>query len=68
MKLAAENKKLSLNECKKILNGNDDEYTDEQIIKIRDWLYHIADIAIEAYDMEHQQDFFGTIEAKNKDK
>ncbi len=68
MKSAAENRKLSLNECKQTLNGSGDEYTDEQVIKIRDWLYHIADIAIEAYEMEHEQNFAETIEVKNKDK
>ena len=41
---------LNLNECKKILNENENLYTDEEIILIRDWLYHIADIAIDEFD------------------
>ncbi len=62
------NSKLSLAECKKILSGDGDEYTEEQIIKIRDWLYHVADIAIEAYEIENENNDVGAIKFKNKDK
>jgi hypothetical protein len=62
------NSKLSLIECKKILNKEADEYTDEQVIKIRDWLYHIADIAIEAYEIEKEKCISLPICNKNKDK
>lgn len=50
MKSATENKKLSLIECKKILNTDGLNYTDEEVLKIRDWLYQMADIAIYAID------------------
>jgi hypothetical protein len=50
MKSAAENIKLSLIECRKILNTDGLCYTDEEVLKIRDWLYHMADIAIDAID------------------
>ena len=50
MKPADENRKLSLVECKKILNTDGLCYTDEEVLKIRDWLYHMADIAIDAID------------------
>ena len=50
MSYGAENKKLSLVECKKILNTNGLCYTDEEIIKIRDWMYHMAEIAIDGID------------------
>lgn len=50
MKSATENRKLSLIECKKILNTDGLCYTDEEVLKIRDWLYHMADIAIDAID------------------
>lgn len=66
MSFGAENRKLSLVECKKILNVDGEQFNDEQIIKIRDWLYRMADIAIEAYETENQQ--VKTIEIKNKDK
>lgn len=50
MSSAAENRKLSLLECKKILNTNGLCYTDEEILKIRDYLYHLADLTIDALD------------------
>jgi hypothetical protein len=50
MSYGTENKKLSLVECKKILNTNEIYYTDEEIIKIRDWMYHMAEIAIDSID------------------
>ncbi len=59
------NNKLSLAECKKILSGDGDEYTDEQIIIIRDWLYHMADIAIEAYELENENSEVSIMENKN---
>jgi hypothetical protein len=46
----AENRKLSLIECKKILNTDGLCYTDEEVLKIRDWLYQMADIAIDGLD------------------
>ena len=39
MSSATENRKLSLIECKKILNTDGLCYTDEEVLKIRDWLY-----------------------------
>ena len=36
---------LNLQQCKTILNDN--ELTDEEILLIRNWLYQLADIAIE---------------------
>lgn len=43
-------KRLSLTTCKKILNKDGLNYTDEEIILIRDWLYHMAEIAIDVLD------------------
>ena len=45
-----QDKRMSLKACKKILNTDGLNYTDEEIIKIRDWLYVMADIAIDALD------------------
>ena len=50
MKSAIDNRKLSLIECKKILNTDGLCYTDEEVLKIRDWLYRMAEIAIDAID------------------
>ena len=43
-------KKLSLDDCKTILKKNGIQHSDEEIILIRDWFYHLADIAIDAID------------------
>ena len=41
-----------MTECKKILHADGLLYSDEEIIQIRDWMYHMADIAIDANEME----------------
>ena len=45
---------LTLNECKKILNQDGILYTDEEVILIRDWMYHMADIAIDVIEQENE--------------
>ena len=40
------NTKLSLAECRKAVAKSDMNYTDEELIKIRDWLDNMADIAL----------------------
>jgi hypothetical protein len=52
MKSAAENRKLSLVECKKILNTDGVFYTDDEVIELRDWLYHMAEIVFDTMDRE----------------
>ncbi|HSH66543.1 MAG TPA: hypothetical protein VLB84_12325 [Bacteroidia bacterium] len=47
-----ENKRLSLTECKKILNANGILYTDEEVIEIRNWMYHMAEIVFETMEKE----------------
>lgn len=39
---------LSIEKCRKLIPGRE-EYTDEQILSIRDELYELADIAIQHY-------------------
>ena len=46
MSLVVEHKMISLVECKKILNADGLFYTDDEIIKLRDFLCHLADIAM----------------------
>ena len=41
---------LTIKECKKILDNEAIELTDEEIILIRDWLSNLADITIESLD------------------
>ncbi len=52
--ISYEENRIPLEECKKTLNVDGDEFTDEEIIMIRDWLYHMADIAIAEYDRKHE--------------
>ena len=37
---------LSIHQCKEILNINDNQYTDEEIYKIREYLYQLAEIQV----------------------
>jgi len=67
MKSATENRKLSLEECKKTLNTGGLCYTDEEVLKIRDWLYHMADIAIDAID-KNAKPVVALAETKNETK
>ncbi|MCX6182130.1 MAG: hypothetical protein NT150_09410 [Bacteroidetes bacterium] len=55
MKSAPDNRKLSLNECKKILNTDGVFYTDEEVVELRDWLYHMADIVFDTMDREETE-------------
>ena len=69
MKSATENRKLSMIECKKILNTDGLCYNDEEVLKIRDWLYHMAEIAIDAIDKNAiRTSAENTKETKNKGK
>lgn len=69
MKSATENRKLSIIECKKILNTDGFCYTDEEVLKIRDWLYRMAEIAIDALDKNAiTTSTENTKETKNKGK
>ncbi len=40
-------RKVSVEQCKKMLNKNDNNYTDEEIEKIRDFLYVLVHIEME---------------------
>lgn len=51
----SENKRMSLTDCKKILNAKGVLYTDEEVIEIRDWLYHMAEIVFDAIDREEAE-------------
>ena len=47
--MVAENKRLSISECKEILNQDKGTYSDEEIIFIRDCLYNLAEIEFYYY-------------------
>ncbi len=44
------NEKLDLEICRKILNAGDRKYSDEEIVRIRDYLYRLATIECRFYD------------------
>ncbi|MDO9185729.1 MAG: hypothetical protein Q7W13_06935 [Bacteroidia bacterium] len=46
MNSSVENTKLSLAECRKTVAKGEINYTDEELIKIRDWLNNMADIVL----------------------
>jgi len=49
--------KLSIAHCKKVLNKNGYNYTDEQVEKIRDFLYILADIELQNLKkIEHEEE------------
>lgn len=50
-----QNKRLSLSVCKRILNNDDVFYTDDEIVELRDWLYHMADIVFDTLDREEDK-------------
>lgn len=68
MKSAFENKKLSLVECKKILNTDGVFYTDEEVIELRDWLYHMAEIVFDTMDSENDKYKMDLINKENETK
>ena len=55
-------KQFSLSKCKKILNKGGNNYSDEDIIAIRDYLFHLAEINYriwvhsEAKDREREEE------------
>lgn len=52
MKAMRTSDKLSLTECKRLLNRNGEHYTDDEIIAIRDWLYLMAEMSVS--EMPHE--------------
>lgn len=49
-----QDEKLPLAICREILNRNDRNYTDEQVILIRELLYRLAAIALEEYEAQQK--------------
>ena len=45
----SEDKKFSLEKCKRILNRNGKNYPDEEVKKIRDFLYFLAELEYETF-------------------
>lgn len=56
---------LTIAECRKILTENKKEYTDEEVLAMRDWMYRLADIVIELVE---QKDSTSSLSNTNQDK
>jgi hypothetical protein len=50
MSVGTLNGKLSLAECRKVIGKESINYSDEELIKIRDWLDNMADIVLEVIE------------------
>lgn len=46
---------LTENECKKILNEHENLYTDAEIKLIKEWLYQVAEITINALEQKNKK-------------
>jgi hypothetical protein len=46
MKTILDKDKMSLAQCRKILNKDGKKYTDEEIILVRNWIYHVAEFTL----------------------
>lgn len=51
-----DNQKLSIEECRKILNQSGKNYSDDEIEKIRTWIYHISEITLEFLNTKSPSD------------
>jgi hypothetical protein len=56
MKRVSEGEKISLAECRRILNAEGNKYTDDEIKLIRDWFYQFA------------ENIFGFVQSKNNEE
>ncbi|MFY9309364.1 MAG: hypothetical protein WAQ28_09990 [Bacteroidia bacterium] len=56
MKPIKESQRISLTECKKILNKNGNHYTDNEIIEIRNWLYFMSEIALKILEAKQEKE------------
>lgn len=57
---------LSLEESKKILNKGERKYTDEEILKIRDFLYELGQLDYENFMMLQREGKLDEYLQKNK--
>ena len=46
MKTIRTSERISLTECKRILNRKGANYSDDEILAIREWLYFIGEMAV----------------------
>ena len=65
-----ENTKLDLDTCKRILNAGENAYSDQEIIRIRDYLYQLAEIECRYFKQwqTEQNDNVTPINAKTNER
>ena len=65
-----ENTKLDVDTCKRILNTGVNAYTDQEIIRIRDYLYQLAEIECRYFKQwqNEQKDNVIPINANNNER
>lgn len=56
---------LSIAECRKVLNVEKDKFTDDEIGKLRDFLYLIAEIEIEHIQKQNNEERIGILTGKH---
>ena len=61
LKNQAETGRLDLATCKEILNVNGNEYTDEEICRIRDYLYQLVEIQCRHFKQWQAEQFDNVI-------
>lgn len=68
MNFVVGNNKLSLAECRKIVAKDGFTYTDEELLKMRDWLDNLADIALAIIEKNGVDNMNEIIERANRNK
>ena len=61
LKNQSETGQLEIAACKEILNANGNEYNDEEIIRIRDYLYQLAEIQCRHFKQWQAEQFDNVI-------
>ena len=46
---------LTINQCRALLKADKNKLTDEQVKQVRDFMYHLADIAIDVLNTEPKE-------------
>lgn len=66
-RLKSKKRKISVEECKKMLNKNGNNYTDEEVVKIRDFLYVLVHIEMEYIKTKLNEMSEKSMETNSKD-
>lgn len=56
MKTIRESEKLSIARCRAILKENGKQFTDEEIILMRNWLYQLAELSFQIIEDKNENE------------